>query len=146
MGSLRVLVFVAALSVVWGCGGGSGSSSVSAPTSPSATTPAPSAPASVTVNIVSSTGTNSYVPNPVSVGSGSTVVFKNSDSTLHHIVMDDGSADVGDIAPGASSRALTLKNGPFHCTLHPTMVGSINGSLPAPSPEPPPPSAGYRAQ
>ena len=52
--------------------------------------------------------------------------------------MDDGSADLGDIAPGATSRGFTVRSGSalnFHCTLHPSMVGSING---ANAPEPPP--------
>ena len=52
--------------------------------------------------------------------------------------MDDGSADLGDIAPGATSRAFTVRSGSaltFHCTLHASMVGSING---ASAPESPP--------
>ena len=64
-------------------------------------------------------------------------MFRNNDSTLHRIVMDDGSADLGDIAPGATSRGFTVRSGSalnFHCTLHPSMVGSINGAT---APEPP---------
>ena len=63
------------------------------------------------------------------------MAFKNSDSTLHHVVMDDGSADLGDITPGAT-RSMTLKGtgGNFHCTIHSSMVGSINGNVPEPPP------------
>jgi plastocyanin len=86
------------------------------------------------------------VPNPVQLAAGGQVVWKNNDTTAHHIVLDDGSADVGEIAPGATSRAATLRSaaGNFHCTLHPTMVGSINGSIAAPpSPTDPPRDDGY---
>ena len=63
----------------------------------------------------------------------------------HHIVMDDGSGDAGNIGPNASSTAIPLKGsaGTHHCTTHPTMVGTINGvAMPAPSPTPGP-APGY---
>jgi plastocyanin len=76
------------------------------------------------------------------VSAGDTLVFKNADSVSHHIVMNDGSADLGDIAPGAS-KSLTVKGagGNFHCTIHSTMIGSINGT--EPPPEPPCTTPGY---
>ncbi len=70
-------------------------------------------------------------------------MFRNNDSTLHRIVMDDGSGNLGDIAPGATSRGLTVRSASalnFHCTLHSSMVGSING---ASAPDPPPCSDPY---
>jgi len=116
---------------LYACGGGGGSSSsVASPTAPTAT----AAPAnSVTVAIVSSSGNSAYRPNPVSAKTGDLVMFRNTDTTEHHIVMDDGSADLGTIAPGATSQGMTLRSGAatgFHCTLHTSMVGSINGALP----------------
>ena len=84
----------------------------------------------VTINIVSS-GASAYTPNPAKVSTGASVVLKNYTADTHHVVMDDGSADFGEIAPGASSMTrLTTAGGSYHCTIHPTMVGSINGSLP----------------
>jgi plastocyanin len=128
--------FVALVGAVtlWGCGGGGGGSS---PTAPSAAPPAP-ATATVTVAVVSSIGNTAYQPNPVRANPGDTVMFRNNDSTPHRIVLDDGSADLGDIAPGASSRGFTVRSGSdvrFHCAIHPSMVGSING---ASAPEAPP--------
>lgn len=130
---------------LWSCGGGGGGSTAASPTSPSptASAPAPTAttpntPATVTVAIVASTGNTAFQPNPVKANSGDTVIFRNSDSVMHHLVMDDGSADLGTIAPGAVSRSMTLRSANatnFHCTLHSSMVGSING---ASAPEPPP--------
>jgi hypothetical protein len=65
-------------------------------------------------------------------------MFRNSDGAMHHLVLDDGSGDFGDVAPGATSRGVVLRNANpvnFHCTLHATMVGSINGLT---APETPP--------
>ena len=65
-------------------------------------------------------------------------MFRNSDATLHHLVFDDGSGDFGEIAPGTTSRGVVVRNAnpsTFHCTLHATMVGSINGAT---APDTPP--------
>jgi plastocyanin len=97
------------------------------------------------VSIVSSIGNGAYRPNPVMANSGDTVVFRNTDSAMHHIVMDDGSSDLGDVAPGATSKGITLRNAnatKFHCTIHPSMVGSINDTK-APDPVPCPDPYGY---
>ena len=102
-----------------------------------ATMPTPTPPAiNVTVTIVGSAGVKAFSPNPVMVKAGDTLIFKNGDATMHHVVLDDGSADLGEIAPG-SSKGLTAKGSVanFHCTIHSSMVGSINGMEP---PEPPP--------
>lgn len=129
---------------LWNCGGGGGASTAASPTSPSPTASpapvapaAPAAPATVSVAIVSSTGNSAFQPNPVRAASGDTVVFRNNDSVMHHLVLDDGSADLGDVMPGTTSRGFTLRSASaanFHCTLHSSMVGSING---ASAPEPP---------
>jgi plastocyanin len=98
-------------------------------------------PPSVTVSIARTQGNQSYVPNPVPVTSGERVVFQNNDTVVHRIVMKDNSADFGNLAPGASSSPLAVGSGDFHCTIHPSMVGSINGLV---APEPPPGSGdGY---
>jgi plastocyanin len=116
---------------MWSCGGGGASATPSAPS-------AAAAPATVMVNIVASIGNGAYKPNPVSANSGDTVMFRNNDASIHHIVMDDGSADLGDVAPGATSRALTIRTitaASYHCTIHPSMVGAINAQT-APDPKP----------
>jgi len=81
----------------------------------------------------------SFTPNPAPIQQGSMVAWKNSDNTVHRIVMNDGSFDSGDIAPGATSGAmrLTSAGGSYHCALHPTtMFGSINTAT-EPPPTPP---------
>ena len=101
------------------------------------TTPGPTTPSTVTVSIVGVNGNGSYVPNPIPAASGQQVMFKNNDTVnTHHIVMDNGSADFGILAPGASGQARAVgTGGNFHCANHPSMVGSINGAT-APEPKP----------
>jgi aldose sugar dehydrogenase len=135
-------VALAGALALWSCGG---SSAPSAPTPAPAPAPAPSGSTTVTVSIVGSAGNQAYRPNPVSANSGDTVMFRNNDTTMHHIVLDDGSADLGDVAPGATSRGITLRNTnatSFHCTMHSSMVGSINAAA-APDPMPCPDPSGY---
>jgi plastocyanin len=121
--------------LAWSCGGGSTDSNPAAPSGSGAP--------SVTVAITGGFTANSFNPNPVPASVGETVAFKNNDTVSHHLVLDNGSLDIGDIAPGATSKTITVPagSGNFHCTLHPTMVGAINGPVPA-SP-PCDPSYGY---
>ena len=127
---------LAAAIAMWSCGGGSSYGGSSTPT-----TPTPTTPNTVTVTIVGSSGNKAYDPNPVQVNTGDTLAFKNADAKLHHIVMDDGSADLGDIVPGATkSMTLRTSGGNYHCTLHSSMVGSVNGKE---APQPPVCNTGY---
>jgi plastocyanin len=114
------------------CGGGGGST----PTSPS---PGGSNVATITIN--GQNGTQAFSPNPATP-TGRQAVFKNNDSTMHHIVLNDNSADTGDIAPGATSRAITIPAGGanFHCTIHPGMIGAF---APESGGAPPPCSGSY---
>jgi plastocyanin len=137
-----ILAIVLAVVALWavGCGGGGGA--YSTPTTPSstpATTPSPGGSANVTVNIVGSSGGAAFSPNPAPATVGQTVAFKNNDGTAHHLVADAGGWDSGNIAPGATSTAMTVSSSSqlkFHCTIHPTMVGAINGAAAPPDPTP----------
>jgi len=98
------------------------------------TTPSPSTP--FTITVTRQNGAQSFSPNPALAG-GQTVVFRNADSVVHRVILNDNSIDTGDIAPGATSRSLTMPaNGTnYHCSLHPDMVGAVNaatGGLPPP--------------
>jgi plastocyanin len=107
------LVAVTALSA---CGGGGG-----APTTPSTPTP-------FTINVMGVAGSQSFNPNPASAG-GRLVVFRNSDVIVHRVVLNDGTIDTGDIAPGATSATVQMpRTGTnYHCSIHPTMIGAVNG-------------------
>ena len=102
----------------------------------------PAAPAPVTtmINIVGTEGVTAFLPNPIQAAMGNLVVWMNGDSRLHHIVLEDGT-DIGDVMPGQATAPVALKTAApvgYRCTLHPSMVGMINGELAAPAPEPPP--------
>lgn len=126
MRSSVVVASLAALAAA-GCGG----------SSPSAPAPA----AAATIDILGDRGPQSFSPNPASIAQGDTFVWRNTDGVVHHIVFNDGSLDSGNIAPGASSAPLRLgaDGANYHCTIHPTMVGSIRRS----SGEPPPCTGPY---
>ena len=118
--TLGVLLVAGALI---GCG-----SSYNNPTSP---TPSPSGgSATLTITILAMNGAQSFSPNPSSIVAGQSVAWKNSDTIVHHIVSDTGmSFDTGDLAPGATSPPFTMSTAgsyPYHCSIHPTMVGTLN--------------------
>lgn len=137
MFSTRSAVLVAAALLAAACGGG-GSGSPAAP-SPTGNSGGSGGNGSgiVTINIVGVNGKLSFNPNPANVPAGQTVVFRNNDVVTHRVVLDDNSINTGDIAPGASSQPLPLGgvSKPYHCSMHPSMVGSLNSAA-TPDPEP----------
>jgi plastocyanin len=114
-------VAAAALVGVWACGGS---------TTPSE--PGQSGP--VTVSIVGERGGQSFSPNPASAA-GRRVVFRNNDSVVHRVRLNDLSVDTGEIPPGGTSREVLMPNTGtnYHCFLHPTMIGAVG----APAQPPP---------
>jgi plastocyanin len=122
---------VGALATV-SCGGGGGSPTT--PTPPN--TGGGGGSNVVTINIKGVNGKLSFDPNPATVSPGQLVVFKNNDVVAHRPTLDDNTASTGDIAPGATSQAISIgANKSYHCGNHPSMVGSFNGNA---TPEPPP--------
>jgi plastocyanin len=132
--SMRVFTasVIVALSLgTWGCG----SSSTNSGATPASPTPTPTTPAptptppggTVTINVVAINGAQSFSPNPATLPAGQLVVWHNIDSITHRVVLNDGSLDTSDIAAGASSRPMAINTGagPYHCSIHPVMVGTI---------------------
>jgi plastocyanin len=79
--------------------------------------------------IVTCTGfSGCFSPNPIQIQAGSTVTWTNSTSLTHTATSDTGAWDTGNIASGGTSASITF-NQPgtfsYHCTIHPTMRGSI---------------------
>jgi len=52
-------------------------------------------------------------------------------------IVNDGSIDTGDIAPGATSAAVRMPGSGthYHCSLHTDMIGAVNASGGTPPPE-----------
>jgi plastocyanin len=117
----------------WGCGSTSDSSGnpaaptpTPAPSPAPAPTPAPTPPSGVvTINVVGVNGAQSFSPNPATLPAGQMVVWRNIDSVTHRVVLDNGSLDTGNLAPGASSQPMSINAGPYHCSIHPSMVGTV---------------------
>jgi plastocyanin len=109
---------------LWGCGGSGYSNEKGNPTSP---TPLGNSDV-VTINVVAINGAQSFSPNPSTVPAGQKVVWHNVDNITHRVVLNDQSVDTGNLAPGASSQAMTIggSGGQYHCSIHPVMIGSIN--------------------
>jgi plastocyanin len=96
--------------------------------------PTPPTGSGTTIEIVGQQGASSFSPNPANLAPGATIVWHNDDTTTHHIVLDTGAQDFGAIAPGASSSATTVSvpttGVGYHCSIHPTMVGTIFPTTP----------------
>jgi plastocyanin len=101
-----------------------------APTPSPTPTPSPSpTPSEVTINIVGMNGNQSYSPSPASVSVGQQVRWHNADSIAHTATQDGSGFDTGTIAPGATSAPVTFSAAgtvSYHCSFHPSMVGSLN--------------------
>jgi plastocyanin len=103
------------------CAGG-GYESPTAATSSTASVPTNA----VVINVVGINGAQSFSPNPGSVPSGQLVVWHNVDSITHRVVLNDGELDTGNILAGGFSSPMALVTpGPYHCTIHPEMVGTL---------------------
>lgn len=109
------------------CSGSGYPSGGGTPTSPA---PAPSGSGVVTIDVVAVDGAQSFSPNPATVPAGQIVVWRNIDTITHHVVLNDRSVDTGDLGPGVSSAptAIAAGAGNYHCSIHPSMVGSVNQS------------------
>lgn len=96
------------------------------------------APNAVVIAIASSNGPQAFAPNPAALQPGQQIVFRNVDSVAHHIVLDNGSLDTGLLATGQSSVAASVaaSGAQYHCTIHPSMVGSINEPTATPPADP----------
>jgi plastocyanin len=98
--------------------------------STSSPSPVTSAAAAVSIPVGARTlGTSSYVPNPMTITSGSTITWTNTDTIAHTSTSTDAGAafDSGSIAAGAKFSFTFQNKGTFayHCTFHAGMVGTI---------------------
>ena len=117
----RVVIGLALAGFVSACGSDS-------PSGPS-TGSGGSTGTSVSISSGASTrGANAYAPNPVTITSGTTVVWTNNDSIAHTSTSETpGVFDSGTIAAGGKFSFTFQNKGTvaYHCTIHPGMVGTI---------------------
>ena len=121
MTRIFTLSWIAALlAVAVGCGSSS--------TSPSGSTSAQGPGIDFTININGDRGSSSYSPSPLTMRVGQVDNWHNLDS-IEHTATLSGTFDTGKIAAfSAHDNAVTMRNAgtfTYHCTIHPTMVGTI---------------------
>ncbi len=126
MSSLRLAIVSAGLMFATACGDYS-----SPPTAPSpapSPTPESGPPSSVTIPVGAEfLGDRAFMPAEVNVAAGTTVTWVNADSTSHTSTSDVTGWNSGAIAPGGrfSVSFQTVGTFPYHCTIHPGMVGTV---------------------
>lgn len=108
------------------CGNGD---STTAPSPTPSPTPTPTGP-TVSVSIVqggSTLTTTAFSPNPLTVNVGTTVTWTNNDVMAHTSTADGGLWNSGTLPPGGrySYTFQAAGNFPYHCALHPGMVGTV---------------------
>jgi plastocyanin len=86
-----------------------------------------------------------FSPPTITISAGTTVVWSNKDSTDHAPVSDTGAWDAGDVPGGTNSPGIVFSTPgtfPYHCAIHPDMLGTIvvTGSVSAPTATPTPPA------
>ena len=125
MRKFRLILIIGALAAASACANGY---SAAAP-SP---TPGPAAPSvggtPVSIPLGASTlGNRAFAPDQLEIGVGATVTWTNTDSVSHTTTSDQGNWDSGPVAPGGqfSSTYATAGTFPYHCAIHPGMVGTI---------------------
>ncbi len=70
----------------------------------------------------------SFSPATVTVSIGDTVTWTNSDAQAHTATADSAAWDSGTIAGSGGTGAVTFSTAgsfPYHCTIHPTMTGTV---------------------
>jgi plastocyanin len=135
MQRLAISACVLAAALAAGCGGGGYGGPSTSPTPTGGSGGGSSNVVTITIKGVH--GKLSFDPNPAGVLAGQVVVFKNADVVTHHVALDDNSMQTADIPAGGTSQPLAVGgvNAAYHCTLHPSMVGSFNAT-PTPEPQP----------
>jgi plastocyanin len=72
-------------------------------------------------------GNRAFVPGDLEISVGTTVTWTNTDSVGHTSTSNGSGWDSGLIAPGRgfSFTYQTAGTFPYHCTIHPGMVGTV---------------------
>jgi plastocyanin len=126
--SLRLALVSSIVMFATACGGSYSSPSTSPSPTPSPT-PTPGGPSS-SVAIpagAASLGNGAYTPDGLNIAVGTTVTWMNTDSISHTSTSDVSGWNSGVVSPGGqfSFAFQTAGTFPYHCTIHPGMVGTV---------------------
>jgi plastocyanin len=86
--------------------------------------------ANTSAQIINCSGTPPWCfsPKPIQLTVGSTVTWTNSTALTHTSTADGGAWNTGNIASGATSAAISFPTAgtfTYHCSIHPSMTGSV---------------------
>jgi plastocyanin len=125
--TLRGIAVLATTIVLAACGGGGSTTAPGATTGPVATTGAAPCTESTAATVVATTvAGNTW--SPVSAAVGDVITWTNNDAVPHAVALDDGSCSMAGNIPGGGTRSLVFSvagSFPFHCSVHPSMKGTI---------------------
>jgi len=128
MSSLRLTVVAVLLMSAIACGGDD-PSPVTGPSPSPAPSPIPaSASSSVTIPVgAEGLGNRAFAPDELNVAVGTTVTWMNTDVVSHTSTSDAPGWDSGIVGPGGrfSFSFQTAGSFPYHCAIHPGMVGRV---------------------
>jgi plastocyanin len=118
--STRILLGIALVAALAssGCGGDS--------TSTTGGSTACSAATATAANTVTMAGM-AFSPPCIQVAAGTTVTFRNDDTTTHDVTANDGTYQSAFLSPAPSytRTSATAGTSAYHCSIHPMMVGTV---------------------
>jgi plastocyanin len=123
MSSLRLVLVSALLMLTVACGGYSSSPATPSPTPATGGTSSP-----VTIpRGAESLANRAFSPDDVNIAVGETVTWTNTDAVAHTSTSDAGTWNSGTVPAGGrfSFTFQTAGSFPYHCTIHPGMVGTV---------------------
>lgn len=115
------LLLVAAVAIIAGACNSSGPSAYGAPASTAATTTAATATNAATIRGFS------FQPGILKVKVGAKVTWTNDDTVAHTVTADTNSFASGNLQPGGLFSFMFTRPGTYayHCSIHPSMHGSV---------------------
>ena len=124
----RLVLILAVLGPNCGGGGGSTPTTPANPTTTTTTVPPATGTADLVISILGDQGGMSFSPANATLRVGQTVAWRNNDTDLHTATQDGGRFNTGNITRGSTSAPIAMTAAgafPYHCSLHPGMVGSL---------------------
>ena len=122
-------VLILAVLLAPSCGGSSSTPTTPAnPTTTTTTVPPATGTADLTISILGDQGGMSFSPAAATLRVGQTVAWRNNDTDIHTATQDGGRFNTGNLTRGATSAPIAMTAAgafPYHCVLHPGMVGSL---------------------
>jgi plastocyanin len=127
--SLRGIAALSTALVLAACSGGTTPTSAPTAGGPAATTAAaPCTDSTGPTTVSASAVDNTWAPADVTAKVGDVITWSNGDGVPHKVALDDGSCQMSaNISAGSSASLVFSVAGtfPFHCSIHPSMKGTI---------------------